>query len=134
VKININQIPAEGLVFEENIAPQALDLDTDIIKFLAPIKVRADITRITNAVTVELDLNAVMSISCSRCLKEFDSGLKKNFRVSYQIDKSQYLIDFNPDIRQEIILDYPLKPLCKPDCKGLCPGCGKDLNQGECGC
>ena len=28
----------------------------------------------------------------------------------------------------------PMKPLCKPDCKGLCPSCGKDLNLGACGC
>ena len=43
-------------------------------------------------------------------------------------------IDFWPAVREQILLALPPAPLCREDCKGLCPTCGKDLNEGECGC
>jgi uncharacterized protein len=75
-----------------------------------------------------------MRISCSRCLEEFESDFKKVIALNYPVDKSDPVINLEPDIREEIIIDYPLKPLCKPDCKGLCPKCGRNLNEGNCSC
>lgn len=43
-------------------------------------------------------------------------------------------IDLQPAVREQILLSVPASPLCREDCKGLCPTCGKDLNEGECGC
>jgi uncharacterized protein len=43
-------------------------------------------------------------------------------------------LDLAPAIREQILLSLPVAPLCREDCKGLCPRCGKDLNDGECGC
>ena len=43
-------------------------------------------------------------------------------------------IDLSPAIREQILLSAPASPVCREDCKGLCPECGKDLNEGECGC
>ncbi|MBI5713209.1 MAG: DUF177 domain-containing protein [Chloroflexi bacterium] len=43
-------------------------------------------------------------------------------------------IDLAPFLREEMIISRPMRPLCKPDCKGLCPQCGKDLNEGACDC
>jgi uncharacterized protein len=43
-------------------------------------------------------------------------------------------IDLEPLAREAIVLALPLVPLCRPDCKGLCPECGADLNSGPCGC
>ncbi|MDD4980902.1 MAG: DUF177 domain-containing protein [Candidatus Omnitrophica bacterium] len=134
MKIDINKIPLEGLIIEEEVSPAKLDLDTDSIKFQRPIKVRADISKITNAVTARLSLEGTMHLICGRCLSEFEIELKKDFELGYQADKFKPLIDLDQDIKEEIILDYPLKPLCRPDCKGLCPKCGKDLNEGACNC
>ena len=134
MKIDINRIPLEGLTLEEEIDPRTLDLDTEIVKFLEPIKIKADISRITNAVTVRMSLSGAMHLNCSRCLSEFKIDLKKNLKLNYQADKLAPIIDLSQDIKEEIILDYPLKPLCKPDCKGLCPKCGRNLNEGACNC
>jgi uncharacterized protein len=54
--------------------------------------------------------------------------------LNYSLDSSQQYLDLDQDIREEIILEYPLNPLCKADCKGLCPRCGKNLNQELCNC
>jgi len=134
MKIDVNQIPQEGLTLEEEFTPLALDLETYIIKFQGPVKIKADVSKITNAITVILNFNAVMRIICSRCLEEFKTDFKKNISLNYPALKSEPVIDLNPDIREEIILDYPIKPLCKPDCLGLCLECGMNLNLGKCSC
>ena len=134
MKIDINRIPLEGLALEELVNPKKLQLDTDIVKFHEPISARAGVFRITNAVTVELSLSGAIYLICSRCLQEFKIDLKKNFRLAYQANNAQPVIDLAQDIKEEIILDYPIKPLCQPDCRGLCPKCGKNLNEGGCSC
>ena len=67
-------------------------------------------------------------------MSAFKVDLNKNLKLNYTADNAKPLIDLDPDIREEIILDYPLSPLCKPECKGLCPKCGKNVNEGKCSC
>lgn len=159
MRIDTNQIPSGGLTLTEEFIPSALDLETGIVKFRGPIKTKADVSRITNAVSVRLFLNATMYASCSRCLNEFDIGLDREIELNYAVSKQESkidtsnpkrvkrvegslechgersrTIDLNPDIRDQIILDYPIKPLCSLNCKGLCAKCGKNLNEGGCSC
>lgn len=134
MKININQILPGGLTLEEEFEASSLDLETEIVRFQRPIKIKAIFSKITNAVTADIVLIYSIHAACSRCLGEFVVDLKKNLKLNYPIDKFESVIDLDPDIREEIILDYPLKPLCNPDCKGLCPKCGKNLNEGGCSC
>jgi len=134
VKIFINQVLLEGLLLEEEIKPVELDLETELIKFRSNLKVRAFVSRAINAIIVELDMQALLSAPCSRCLAEFQWQFNKNTRMSYTFDSDTTFIDLNPDIREEVMLDYPIKPLCGPECKGLCVKCGKNKNEGGCNC
>ena len=134
MKIDITQIPPEGLTLAEEFNPQELELETEIIKFRGPVRTEAQVSKIAYAVTVDLTLNYSAYAICSRCLNEFEIDLKRNLRLNYPVTKQELTIDLGSDIREEIILDYPLKPLCRPDCKGLCPKCGKNLNEGGCSC
>ncbi|MDD4939608.1 MAG: DUF177 domain-containing protein [Candidatus Omnitrophica bacterium] len=134
MKIDINKIPMGGAVLEEKADPSVLDLETPTVKFSGPLTIRAKVSRITNAVTVELSLKGTMRLNCSRCLLEFESVLEKDIRLGYQADNAEPIIDLDQDIKEETILDYPVKPLCSPDCKGICPKCGKNLNEGGCNC
>jgi len=134
VKIFINQVPPGGLLLEEEIKPAELDLETELIKYRSGLKVKAFVSRAINAIIVELDIQALLSAPCSRCLTEFRWQFNKNTRLSYTFDSSTSFIDLNPDIREEVMLDYPIKPLCGPDCKGLCVICGKNKNEGGCNC
>ena len=134
MRIDANQVSAEGLILFEEFSPEKLDLETEIIKFRSPLKVKAVISRITNAVSISLSLEALIVATCSRCLAENELKLKKDVTLNYLAGKEEHIIDLDPQIREEIILDYPLKPLCSPDCKGLCFKCGKNLNEGGCSC
>jgi uncharacterized protein len=42
------------------------------------------------------------------------------------------LLDLEPLIREEMLLAIPINPICRPDCKGLCPVCGENLNESQC--
>ena len=134
MKIIINQVPAEGLYLEEEINPAELDLETGLIKFRPPLKLAARITRITNALTIGLNINGIIFADCSRCLSEFEWALDKDVQLNYLLDSSDVFIDLEPSIREEIILDCPIKPLCSLNCKGLCLKCGKNKNEGGCNC
>jgi len=134
VRIDTRQIPDEGLTLAEEFSSAELDLDTEIIKFSGPIKAKAVISKSYNAIKVDLSLSAPLLIECSRCLSQTDTIFDKQIVLHYAIDKLEPFIDLNPDIREEIILSYSINPLCKESCKGMCPKCGHNLNEGGCNC
>ena len=101
MRIIVKQIPEEGLYLKEQIRPEELDLDTDLIKLRSPVNVEGRVTRITNALTVELDVRADFSVECSRCLKEFEWAVEKNLQLNYPLQASDVFIELNPDIREE---------------------------------
>jgi uncharacterized protein len=134
MKIFVAQIPPEGLTLIEDIPPEKLDLNTEMIKFRGPVRVEAKVTKITNAVTFDLEIDGSMYCLCSRCIKEFAAPVHKHLNFSCPVDRSVQSIDLDPEIRQELMLDFPVSPLCRPNCLGLCVKCGEDLNEGKCSC
>ena len=133
MKIDTNKIPSTGLNISENLNSSSLDLETEEVKFKLPINVSANITKDNNDVAVEGIVNFNIELTCSRCLNVFSFEVSKKFRFDFRIEGRE-ILDLTEDIRQEIILEYPLKPLCKDDCRGLCPLCGQNLNENECEC
>ena len=86
-----------------------------------------------------------MKVYCSRCSKPMEKALK--FDSAFSVCESlagentdEYVIledrkaDLESLIYESALLELPSKHLCSEDCKGLCPKCGKDLNEGSCGC
>jgi uncharacterized protein len=134
LRINVNQVSFEGVVFEETISPGSLDLDTEIVKFCKPLQVRVEACRVSNVISAHLVISSEILFQCSRCLNEFKNEFNKEIQLDYPFDSSVRYIDLDPDIREEIIMDYPIKPLCVAKCKGLCVKCGKNLNEGGCNC
>ncbi len=120
------------LQFEENSA--ALDLETAGIRMNEPVKVKAIVSKIEDSLNLKVSLRAKALGQCSRCLNDIVLPIAKDFRLNIATNKSDTSIDINEDIRQEIILEYPDKPLCKETCLGLCVNCGRNLNEGQCKC
>lgn len=88
-----------------------------------------------------------LEFMCDRCLKsvfvpfviEFDKEIDcSNLDTEDDSDDTQYIVDAKFDldkvIRDEILIQWPAKVLCKEDCKGICKVCGHDLNVSDCGC
>lgn len=119
--------------FEEEIDPADLDMDTDVMHFSEPIRVKAETFKDGDDLTVEVHVEGERTFDCSLCLEEFNNLFEKDFTLHYDI-KGLDSVTIDPDVREEIILDHPIRILCKPECKGLCLTCGANLNEGGCGC
>ena len=99
-------------------------------------------------------LEATVPLQCSRCLEEYTEAIEREFTqiltrvvdpvAEEEIELSggdldrgvlegEYL-DLRGVLREELLLSLPSKPLCKEDCRGICPGCGAELNDAECTC
>lgn len=87
----------------------------------------------------------VLAIPCSRCLKEVNTIINLDIDEDVIIDSEEeddeeqcfvtsHFLDVDKMLYLEIMLNIPVKILCKDDCKGICTVCGSNLNDGECGC
>ena len=93
-------------------------------------------------------VDVTLSIPCGRCLEEvptqicFDIDKKldinDNVLLDDEMEENDYLIGFELDVDKlvyaEILVNWPMKVLCKEDCEGICKVCGANLNKGDCGC
>lgn len=120
--------------FEESLEPGGFDAGTEDVKYKGNIVISTEARKENNILFTKTRFCAAAEYKCSRCLKEYTRTIEKDFKKEYPLDKAEQFVDITQDIREEVILDYPVKFLCKPDCRGLCPKCGKDLNDGECSC
>ena len=78
------------------------------------------------------EIKGFLSLQCCRCLNGFKFPVDIGISQVYPLNIEE--INLEDEIRQSLILNIPLKPLCGKDCKGLCPQCGRNLNTGLCGC
>lgn len=89
------------------------------------------------------------AMNCDRCLKSVEEKLELAFsrevfapdridETSEENDDQRFMDGYQLDVedllKNEIVINWPMKVLCKPDCKGICRQCGKDLNTGTCEC
>lgn len=133
MKIKINERLKDGVELTESQDAAALDLAHDDLKFISPILLNAFITKDKDDLYVRVTVKGRMEAVCGRCLCRFESDFNREFDFSYDV-RGKTSLDITDDIRQEIILEYPLRSLCAPDCPGLCRICGKNLNDGNCNC
>ena len=128
-------------------SPEGLDLARDRAGFVGDVRFRGSVSNIGGAYLVDGRIAGAFSAACDRCLKqftsEFDLPLTRLFaEAGYEqalddadIETLNGLeIDLGPHIREEVVLSMPIRLLCEDSCKGICPGCGVDLNDGECIC
>jgi len=132
MKIKINDIPEEGLTIEKEQDASELALARDDLKFVTPISLSAFIGRDKDEAYAHVTAKGKIEAVCGRCLSSYIIDFEKEFDFSYDL-KGKATLDLTDDIRSEIILEYPVKPLCKDSCKGLCQVCGKNSNEGNCG-
>jgi uncharacterized protein len=113
--------------------------DLDLTNLLGTVRV----TRTPQGLLVQVKMQAVASTECVRCLTDFDYDLNVEFSELYAFNQRSTTesnlilpedgkIDLEPLLREYMLLDFPINPLCKPDCKGLCPICGENLNLVAC--
>jgi uncharacterized metal-binding protein YceD (DUF177 family) len=135
MRIDVTRL-AEGqeTVLRATWDPKALDLSFPGRQYKTALDVEATAVRDIGIVKVRVLLKSDLVLTCSRCLKDFESSLDVSFDFIYPVDAHDRFIVPDEDIREELILSYPQKVLCQEACQGLCVRCGADLNEGACKC
>ncbi|HUV05881.1 MAG TPA: DUF177 domain-containing protein [Armatimonadota bacterium] len=120
----------------------------------SPVSGKVEISNTASLLLVEGEIATEVKLECSRCLTDFalpvETTIQEQFRLVKvgdaasvlpmdEEDASTEVIDNNvlnvgELIRQSLLLVLPIQPLCRPDCQGLCPTCGENLNVRKCAC
>ncbi len=149
MKILISEIPDEGL---------DIDIDekfeADVVKLTTSLKGNLKISRVGSEVAIRGDITAAAGLVCSRCLKDYTTEVRAEVNVIYhpveelrvegkhevkedELEMGFYSgdeFDLTELLKEQMILNMPMKPLCSEACKGICSKCGTDLNINKCGC
>jgi uncharacterized protein len=134
MKIEVARIPESGITLEDDEPPEIMGELLDQVRYNEPIHVKVSAQVVGGTLVVHGRLTTTAVLECNRCLRKFDYGVRvEDYRFALQV-KGDETIDLTPSVREDIILSLPMKRLCSPECKGLCPACGQDLNVSSCTC
>lgn len=126
-----------------------IDTPEGVFDIVSPVNVRFMIEKNSEGFVLKGEVETTINLVCSRCLKTFDEKIVGEIEAYYINDRfsdlytkseklesldniiffSENKVDITDRIIESILMEIPDKPLCKEDCKGLCPICGVDLNE-----
>lgn len=149
--MELNLLPILNFDGKKMVISENISLSTsknDAFQITSPVRV--DAVAVNAGGTIELTGNATANIRliCDRCAEAFDTVVEFEIDERFKKEDAFSDEDENPDVitltgtsvdlaevvYTNLFMNLPSKNLCSEDCKGLCPVCGKNLNNGECGC
>ncbi len=152
--IDLTQVPAEGL--DVALAEEDLDLGASDGTWDGPARVRGQlhIVRSGHDFVITGSFSGGVDLVCGRCLERFRFRAEDRFDLycpvsgpeaaqdEHELTEDELDVTYveegriNTDqlLRESVLLSLPVQPLCQEACRGLCPRCGANLNQGPCGC
>ncbi len=132
----------DGFRFEAT--AEAIGVSEADARFRGPLVVEGTLENTGGSFRVSGEILATRAFVCDRCLAEKEARERYPFTEDFHRNCAADDMDANelgedgielaPIVRDIVIAALPIRNLCSPDCKGLCPKCGADLNQGDCGC
>lgn len=128
MKVNLRHLEEHELQLKDELSLAELDLgvNDELIRMEKPLRYDLTVQMLNDSLLVQGKLVLPLNCECSRCLKPFKSELKLapwtlhlplegEDKVSVEND----CVDLTPFVREDILLDFPQRPLCKPECAGL---------------
>ena len=115
----------------------------DVVEFVEPVRIEGTLKNEDDVFVLDAVGKTTVLMECSSCLapvrKELSFEIKERFAHTGRDDEETETftgdqIDLADFVKRGIIGELPMRVECREDCKGLCPICGKDLNDGDCGC
>lgn len=150
MKVNVAQVrrnEKETVQFdlEEDFSSYAPELEG--VSFAAPVRVHLQVTNLEKSLLVHGQIQTEFNVVCGRCLDTFiyhlDLGYEDEWVASglatEEFSETALIfekdeIDITDRIFEQIVLALPMRFICSPDCRGLCPVCGGNLNRMSCTC
>ena len=164
MRIRLDQLTERALYLEFEEPPEAFPVLTEMVasgacEFLAPLKAALRAQQIGDIVQIDGLISTRVRLDCSRCLQSYETPMASSFALTYSpnapspemggADQEEIElsvedmgliyyqgeeINLQNEIQEQVVMAFPLKALCKSDCRGICPQCGADLNAGDCDC
>lgn len=160
--LDIKELELHPLDFQEEFQPGVIDLGGEV-RQRSPLKAsgRAELVeehhgknKIIKDIRLRGRMSAKLELQCARCLEPVPQELSRDFELLYRplgtdagrdelsvTDAEAEIGYYQGDgilledvLREQVLLALPLKITCRAECKGLCPQCGKNLNQEPCSC
>jgi uncharacterized protein len=160
--IEIKELERHPIDFAEDFAPGVIDLGAEV-KQDSVVKTsgRAQLVeehhgkhQIIQDIRIKGELSTCLELPCARCLEQVKQDIQRNFELLYRplgadagreelsVTAAEAEVGYYQGegvlledvLREQILLEVPLKVICREDCKGLCAHCGKNLNEGSCSC
>jgi uncharacterized protein len=125
-----------------SVSPEALDLVDQRLLVGSDIEVDVSCESLSDGVVVHGHVGVDFQGVCRRCLAPIEGRLSVEVDELYQVNLTDPdafpiendQIDLGAMVRESVLLDLPEAPVCRPECAGLCPVCGTDLNVSSCAC
>lgn len=154
MRFNVAQLLKEGVGARRSYAVEGKSGVIDALNRQRSVVGQANVLRTPAGILVHCHVTIEMEASCSRCLEPFTLKLSLQINeeffptadvhsgallpppddaAAFTIDES-HLLDLTEAVRQYALLAEPMKPVCTPNCLGLCPTCGRNRNLGPCSC
>ena len=161
MKISVDHIQEKALTIQfaepVDVFPVLAGMQADgACLFNGPVTGRVSAVREYDHLRVAGNVAVAATLTCSRCLAQYETHIDSGFTIFFRkgpvvretdedetelndqdLVSATYSgdeIDLSHEIEEQVAMEIPLKPLCSESCKGLCPTCGKELNEGDCTC
>ncbi|HEY2798736.1 MAG TPA: DUF177 domain-containing protein [Thermoanaerobaculia bacterium] len=155
--VSLESVVNEPLRVEAELPVSLAAIDREPLLAISPLSLSGEVSRIDGGYTVDARIAYDGQLECSRCLSPYPFREDEEFTLllsprpspagspkevelapadldTQYYDPAQPVVELLPIVEERVQMALPMKPLCRPDCRGLCPTCGKDLNLGSCAC
>ena len=153
IRIEIREIREGSKKFSFRVGPEEIGLEEEDTVFRASLDIDVEVVRSGGTVTLRGTALTVAERRCGRCLVSYREDVAAEFREALHLEGERLRVydaeyegepGFLPGpagaacldeiVREAILVVAPMKPVCRPDCRGLCPVCGVDRNRETCDC
>lgn len=154
MKVFLDQVREEPFRWDTMEAVPIESLERPELVELSPIHWRGEVTFADPGYLLRADVDYEQTLACNRCLKPISEPTGSEIDLMIVVERrrpeageqelderdlnvwtvEEELVELDPILLEQLQLNVPMKPLCRPDCKGLCPSCGADWNEGPCTC
>jgi uncharacterized protein len=154
MKLDLGKIRQPQTRFDRTFEPSDVEMADDAYRIVAPVQLGFDLHKDKEKFRLVGNVTTELEVPCSRCLepyrfpvdvafdhrylplseaaeREENEVAEEDLETGFYSDEQ---IDLNELMREQFYLALPMKPLCRDDCKGLCPQCGTNLNTATCEC
>ena len=151
--IDVNKISDKGYALNDTIEIDNSQLLEDDSSFLESIDFQIFFKKQDRRIQAQGQIKTAISLVCVRCLEPFELKINSRFDIilfpkemidqrstALEDEDLEYIfydndqIDLEKILVEQVNLFIPFKPVCRAECKGICPGCGANLNRGACPC